>query len=402
MTDGINATFVISWAQTEADGYSPARPGALTVGATWRWSGSALRMDASRDVLLLDDAQGMAELRQSAARAARRLIGRDDLPTRRKALRGQAGRLRETGFPANGAADRSLDGQVPEDGFILTDGTRCWTAVILPAVPDGGDLPGAGLAVTLQDRMRGALLAFQGGMPPVATDLWVVRCGAVLAASGAALLAERQAHSRARATAGGVVCFIGGTRIRTPGGAKAVEALRPGDLVLTRDNGPQEVLWTGSRHMSGARLHALPHLRPIRICEGALGPGRPDGDLLVSPSHRILMRGPQARALFNCDEVLVRAADLIDDFRIRTDLSRREFRYHHIMLSRHEILFANGVEADSFHPGEADPMGLAADDHDALLQLMPGLHDDPMGYGDFARRMLTLSEAALLRYDSQH
>ncbi|WP_232831560.1 Hint domain-containing protein [Pseudogemmobacter bohemicus] len=184
----------------------------------------------------------------------------------------------------------------------------------------------------------------------------------------------------------------------------AVETLCPGDRVITRDNGPQEVLWTGRRHMSGARLHAMPHLRPVRICngafgEGAFGEGRPDGDLLVSPSHRILMQGRVAQALFNCDEVLVRAGDLIDDHRIRTDLALRDVTYHHILLGRHEILFANGVGADSFHPGEADPAGLDNGDYARLCALLPGIRQDPMRYGDFARRGLSPAEAALFLYE---
>ena len=43
--------------------------------------------------------------------------------------------------------------------------------------------------------------------------------------------------------------------------------------------------------MTGARLYAMPHLRPIRFRAGALGQGRPEDDLLVSPQHRMLVQG---------------------------------------------------------------------------------------------------------------
>ncbi len=360
MTTGLRATFVISWTQTEAEGCRPAMPEALTTGASWRWTGVALRVDAPRDVLLLEGALGMIEMRRSAARVIRRLIGMEAEQPR---------------LPARPRAGPD-DGEMPEQGFVLSDGVRCWTATILN---NDNLAPGAGAA-----RFRGQLLAFQGEMPPKDRDLWVVRS---------------QPGAGRRIRAGGVICFTSGTAIRTPTGVVAVEWLRPGDLVLTRDNGPREVLWTGSRHMSGARLHAMPHLRPVRICESALGQGRPDGDLLVSPSHRILLRGPAARALFNTPEVLVRAGDMVDDHAIRTDLTLREVTYHHILLEQHEILFANGIEADSFHPGEADPAGLDPYDHENLLSLIPGLRDDPMEYGDFARRSLTLPETALLRHE---
>jgi hypothetical protein len=64
-------------------------------------------------------------------------------------------------------------------------------------------------------------------------------------------------------------------------------------------------MWKGSRRMTGARMFAMPHLRPVRIKTGALGVERPDEELLVSPSHRMLIQGPEAMALFNTPEILV-------------------------------------------------------------------------------------------------
>src|SRR5690606_32383544 len=45
------------------------------------------------------------------------------------------------------------------------------------------------------------------------------------------------------------ICFTSGTLIATPDGERAVETLRPGDLVMTRDHGPQELRWVGMRVM---------------------------------------------------------------------------------------------------------------------------------------------------------
>ncbi|SEB39096.1 Hint domain-containing protein [Rhodobacter sp. 24-YEA-8] len=369
MATGSRATFVISWAQTEADGDQPALPALMTAGVSWRWSGEAMRVDAPRDILLLENALGMADIRQRASRMIGRLTGMPSVPGPVRALRAALHGAEASDAP-------SLAGQC----FVVTDGVRCWTATV---VQGQGDLSPADPA--------GWLLAFAGAMPPKDRDLWLVRSRVSLETS------------RAR---GGVICFTGGTRILTPSGQVAVETLRPGDLVITRDNGAQEVIWTGQRHMSGARLHAMPHLRPIRICDGALGDGgfgegRPDGDLLVSPSHRILMQGRVAQALFNCDEVLVRAHDLVDDHRIRADLALREVTYHHILLGRHEVVFANGLGADSFHPGEAEPAGLDRNDYRSLCALLPGVAEDPMSYGGFARRGLTPAEAALFFHEAR-
>ena len=140
-----------------------------------------------------------------------------------------------------------------------------------------------------------------------------------------------------------MICFTEGTLLRTPDGDRAVEALGPGDRVLTRDDGAQEVLWVGNRHLTGARLLVAPELRPIRIRARALDADLPDADLLVSPQHRILIRGRSARALFNTDEVLVAAADLINDRTITVARALRALTYYHLLLARHQVVWANGV-----------------------------------------------------------
>ena len=186
--------------------------------------------------------------------------------------------------------------------------------------------------------------------------------------------------------------------ILTPDGLRPVQALRPGDRVQTKDDGAQEILWTGSRRMTGARLHAMPHLRPIRLRSGAFGMGRPEGDLLVSPQHRMLLKGPEARLLFNADEVLVAAEDLVDGRAVTVDRNLREVTYHHLLLERHQIVFANGLATESFHPAAAGFDTLAPDDRERLAAFLPGVEDDPLAYGDFARRRLSGPEAAILRH----
>ncbi|MFN6979673.1 MAG: choice-of-anchor L domain-containing protein, partial [Gemmobacter sp.] len=76
-----------------------------------------------------------------------------------------------------------------------------------------------------------------------------------------------------------IPCFAAGTRILTAGGPVAVETLRPGDLVVTQDDGPQPLRWIGRR-----RVAAVGALAPVRIAAGTFGP---HGRLVVSPQHRI-------------------------------------------------------------------------------------------------------------------
>jgi Hint domain len=197
----------------------------------------------------------------------------------------------------------------------------------------------------------------------------------------------------------GIICFGLGTKLSTPGGARLIESLRPGDLVETKDNGPQEVLWTGRRRMSGARLHAMPHLRPIRFRTGAIGTGRPDDDLIVSPHHRMLIDSHAARGLFDTDEVLVQAAHLLNGSSVIVDHLLTEVTYVHVLLERHNVIWANGLQTESFHPAHMDLPSLDADQYASLLNVLPGIAGSAEAYGEVVRRNLTAPEALILRHD---
>ena len=353
MGTGSKSTFVISWSQTEIDGVAAAALDAVSVGASWRWAGDPVRVDGAGGAMVLDGAEGAAEIRKRAARMVRRLIG----------VAVAAG-AKET------AAD-NLDEEEPDQGFIVTDGHQSWSVTILP-VPDTGAY----------------LLMIVGELPPSGQDLWIVRTSI-----------DRTETAPGRKGAGGVICFTPGTRLATPIGQRRIEDLRPGDRLLTKDNGAQEILWTGQRRMSGARLYAMPHLRPIRFKSGAFGLDRPDGDLLVSPQHRMMMSGQAARALFNADEVLVKAEDLLNDTTICVDHSLREVTYVHVLLERHNIIWANALETESFHPSNCALDTIETGQRNLLLSLVPGIDANPARYGDYARRNLSSSEAAILRHD---
>ncbi len=354
MKTGLRGTFVISWAQTEVDGLAASTLDSLTVGVAWRWTGEAVRVDRAQDTLLLEGHEGKADMQKRAARMVRRLVG---------------AALERPPEPDGRAGDYGDD--EPDQGFIVTDGHQSFSVTVIEVPANAA-----------------RLLMFYGDLPPRDCDLWVVRTQIDRTHSGAGA-----------AEAGGVICFTPETRIATPVGPRLIRSLRPGDRVLTKDNGPQEILWTGSRRMSGARLYAMPHLRPVRFRAGAYGVGRPEPDLLVSPQHRMLLRGPSAQALFNTPEVLVRAQDLINDTTVTVDYALREVTYVHILLERHNIVFANGIETESFHPSNTALDTIDEDQREGLLGLLPQIADNPQSYGDYARRNLSASEASILRHD---
>ncbi len=353
MKTGCLGTFVISWSQTEVDGLRAASLDVLAAGATWRWTGTPVRVDGPQGLLLLEAAEGAADIRMRAARMVRRLVG---------AAVGAA--------PVEQDNDEAL---VQDQSFVVTDGHQSFTITMIP-VPDTG----------------ARLLMVVGDLPPPDQDLWVVRTAI-----------DRSPAAGARAS-GGVICFTPDTRISTPDGPRMIQNLRQGDLILTRDNGAQPVLWSGHRRMSGARLYAMPHLRPIRFRTGALGIDRPDQELIVSPQHRMLIRGATAQALFNTPEVLVRAEDLLNDATITVDHTMREVTYVHVMLEAHNIVWANGIETESFHPSNTALDMIDPAQREGLLALRPDIARDPHSYGDYARRNLSGSEAAILMHEMGH
>ncbi|MEL7216468.1 MAG: Hint domain-containing protein, partial [Pseudomonadota bacterium] len=195
----------------------------------------------------------------------------------------------------------------------------------------------------------------------------------------------------------GVVCFALGTMIATPQGDRAVETLRVGDLVVTSDNGLQAIRWITTRHLSSVRTGLFPTLRPIRIRKDAFGAGRPERDLLVSPQHRMLVRGPDVQMMFGQTEALSHAFHLLDGHRIVQDPAPNGITYVHFLCDAHEIVFANGMPSETFHPG---PMGLStledAPLHD-LLNLFPDLASNAPPF-PLARMELKQREIALLRH----
>ena len=124
-------------------------------------------------------------------------------------------------------------------------------------------------------------------------------------------------------------------------------------------------------------------------------------DHASSPDMRLLLvKGAAARALFNTPEVLVSARDLVNGSSVAVDYAMREVTYIHLMLPRHQIIWANGVETESYHPANAALSTLENNDRKRLLRMLPELEYDLNSYGAYARRNLSASEAAILRHDA--
>lgn len=190
----------------------------------------------------------------------------------------------------------------------------------------------------------------------------------------------------------GAICFGAGTRISTPLGARDIANLRAGDLIITRDHGLQPIRWIGKKPISATRLYAQPRLRPIVLHRDTFGPGLPDRDLTLSPQHRVLLSGARPVLMFGQREVLAPAASLINDTTIRRDNTLSETTYYHILFDQHQVVYANGLASESFHPGDFALSPLADATRAELLDLFPGLRSHVTGYGPTARQSLTVSQ----------
>jgi hypothetical protein len=145
-----------------------------------------------------------------------------------------------------------------------------------------------------------------------------------------------------------IPCFTPGTQLASQRGMIAVEDLCPGDQLVTRDNGMQSLLWSGQRRFDWRMLGMNPLLRPVRIAAGALAPGLPLRDMLVSPNHRMLTRTPEA-GRDEGGERLIEARALIGQPGI-TRSCDSAICYVQLLFGRHELLLGEGVWSESFQP----------------------------------------------------
>lgn len=193
------------------------------------------------------------------------------------------------------------------------------------------------------------------------------------------------------------VCFVAGTLIEAENGPRAIETLKVGDKVATADHGLQPVRWIESSTIPPDRLRDEPAMWPVRISAGSLGPNTPSRDLLVSQQHRILVKGPRVELLFGTTEALVAAKHLCRWPGIGLDTSVETVEYLHILLDRHEILSADGAQAESLFLGEEALHTLSSD---ALQELAAIFPDRPssghQGFGRSARLILLEHEARAL------
>ncbi len=161
------------------------------------------------------------------------------------------------------------------------------------------------------------------------------------------------------------VSFLRGTMITLATGEQApIESLNADDRVLTRDHGGQPIRWIGR-----ATLKAVGAFAPVVITTGTLGNA---GDLIVSQHHRMFLYQRERRAGLKTSELLVQAKHLVDGERVF--LREGGFAdYFSLVFDKHEIIYAEGVPAESLMVNDATVSRLPGDLSADVRERFPGL-----------------------------
>jgi len=192
-----------------------------------------------------------------------------------------------------------------------------------------------------------------------------------------------------------VVCYAPDTMIETALGPRRVDALRPGDLVQTLDDGFCPIAWARADHRS---LDGVSEdERPILIAANALGEGLPERDLIVSPQHRIFVGGHGQLEQHFPHEAFVPAKALIVLPGVRAMHGKKSITWVHFALPRHHVVRANGLLSESLYLGRMVLNGLSAQDRAQVENLYAPMSPESAALnGPVARPFISVKTARRL------
>ncbi len=247
---------------------------------------------------------------------------------------------------------QTLDGDQTFDGTSYSDGSRVEAEFTIEVQdPDGNTYTlvafnineGGGASYATVEGL--AFVGGVGGFPPIGVELTVI--------------SNQEGPSIAYSDLASPPCFTAGSMIETDLGEVAVESLRSGDLVKTRDHGFQRVVKVMQTCLPQAVLAQCQEFRPILIKADAFGAGHPVRATRLSPQHRVLVTGWRAELYCAQDEVLVPVVKMVNDHSICVDHAIEDVTYVHVLLQGHEILTVDGLASESLLPGMMGAAGEA-------------------------------------------
>ena len=157
-------------------------------------------------------------------------------------------------------------------------------------------------------------------------------------------------------------CVMRGTKIATRRGEVAIEELRAGDEVVSRDHGLTPVRWVGRLFAQNA---------PVKVPAGAMGRRVPARDCWLSPDARLWMKGAEFEEAFTAREVLVPVKDLVGWRGITEDQSSNS-EFYLFICDTPCVVTADGMSIEMRHPGRNVDL-FEQVDADEMADLFPEL-----------------------------
>lgn len=149
---------------------------------------------------------------------------------------------------------------------------------------------------------------------------------------------------------GAVSAFGRGTLMQSTQGEIAVEDLRPGDLLCTATGRAARVMWIGTAGFCPQAAQGQQRSL-VRIMPDSFGEGRPDTFLTLGPGARILQTPASLRGRSGPCGLLTPARQFVDSVNVVEVIPPTPVALFHIVLDRHAVIRAGGLECESFHPG---------------------------------------------------
>ena len=269
--------------------------------------------------------------------------------------------LNDDTFDDDQGAAQVLNGAQAVNGVIHPDGTIIEAEYVLEVKDAAGTSYGLQFVSLYNDATTIHGFTVQGPQPPRDTPL-------TIANNYDAVIGYLQYATATPA------CFDATTLFETERGPVPAARLHRGDKLLLAGGGSAELRLCLRRRVP---FEAADRDGPVRLRAGALGPGRPARDLVLSPQHRVFL--PELDAL-------VPARGLLGLPRIGLLPGSGQVTYVHLVTTRHVLLRAEGLDCESFWPGPVAMAGLPPGVASRVRGIM-GQHPVP------AARFLSVGEA---------
>jgi hypothetical protein len=265
-------------------------------------------------------------------------------------------------IPSNNLPDGSDPDGLAEPTFHWRNGGTSPSAQFAGYVTISRETSTSGFEITIYDAGGNIVVAKTGIGIPVGTShtgmLFFAGSGPVFdkfgggtffvtndSAESAAIQASSNGHKYAVDSYDWLGCFLQGTRILTRGGYRPVESLSAGEEVLTLGLGWQPIRWIGHSEVRRNWIGRFPRAHyPIRIRAGAFGAGLPQSDLCLSPKHAVFFQNHLIPA-----ESLINGLSVVRD---QTVEALESFKYCHVLLDQHAVIFSEGLPTESYVPFE--------------------------------------------------